>query len=516
MEEKTLLRSVMRLLHPDLFSAFPVEQEINANALKKLNHYLDELAQNSVPAPISLHFWIKKDEGLKEIKTNLKSDGMLIPLYYALDLITNEEFTEWAAESPDHRMDEDLLDWLKSYVGKVVEDGEQHSILRSRLMHMKADIESKHHLKNLFVGDEFGMGVSDLKLQVDLLKILDTGMCELDAEIPNLFDGLSICLHQPGKTPLNPFSQTESSKLEPVSWVSDEGCLHLVVQQDKVVNALKSLDLDRAELLTRLHSFWERRAAELRDSVKKLFRVEDVLCDVSTGSSAQQFVLWAGCIMTNRSEIVQRLTGMQLPLTLLVHSDHTTSMVDYSTASTTLHVRTDCSPMHLVEFVQSDRCLSAGDKAKEMLTDDIEEQRILEAARKALGAKHVIRICSVYERQQAIRAAERLIENADSIRQTVDLTDAGIAIDSNYHAWESGFISIPYDYRMTELRPNLRKLIGTSKGNSKGRSVRKTRRSNIPTTSCINRQLSVKHIPTRVPRTSYLCHSFHSRPLRFV
>lgn len=91
---------------------------------------------------------------------------------------------------------------------------------------------------------------------------------------------------------------------------------------------------------------------------------------------------------------------MQLPLTLLVHSDHTTSMVDYSMASSTLHVRTDCSPTHLVDFVQSERCLSAGDKAKEMLTDDIEEQRILEQARKALGAKHVIRICSVYERQQ--------------------------------------------------------------------------------------------------------------------
>lgn len=145
------------------------------------------------------------------------------------------------------------------------------------------------------------MGVSDLKLQVDLLKILDIGMCELDAEVPNLFTGLSICLHQPGKTPLNPFSQTESTEHESVSWVSDEGCLHLVVQQDSVVNALKSLDLDRAELLTRLHSFWERRAAELRDSLKALFRVEDVLCDVSTGSSAQQFVLWAGCIMTNRS-----------------------------------------------------------------------------------------------------------------------------------------------------------------------------------------------------------------------
>lgn len=48
-------------------------------------------------------------------------------------------------------MDEDLLDWLKSYVSKVVEDGEQHSILQSRLTHLKAEIEAKHRLKNLRV-----------------------------------------------------------------------------------------------------------------------------------------------------------------------------------------------------------------------------------------------------------------------------------------------------------------------------------------------------------------------------
>ena len=134
--------------------------------LQKLNHYLDELAQDTMPHPISLHFWIKRDDGLKEIKTNLKNDGQLSPLYYALDLITKEEFNEWAAgavtpfsnrvkslylEFPDHRMDEDLLDWLKSYVNKVVEDGEQHSILRSRLMHVKAELEAEHDLKNLFV-----------------------------------------------------------------------------------------------------------------------------------------------------------------------------------------------------------------------------------------------------------------------------------------------------------------------------------------------------------------------------
>ena len=54
-------------------------------------------------------------------------------------------------EAPGRRMDEDLLDWLQSFVGKVVEDGEQYAVLRSRLDHLKTDIESNHQLKNLHV-----------------------------------------------------------------------------------------------------------------------------------------------------------------------------------------------------------------------------------------------------------------------------------------------------------------------------------------------------------------------------
>lgn len=259
------------------------------------------------------------------------------------------------------------------------------------------------------------MSVKDLHLQLDLLGALDAGMYELTADASDPFAGLSICLHQPGTSPLNPLSQTETADQSLSSWIGDDGCLHLVVEEKQVADAIQRLDLDRAELLTRLHSFWERRATELKDSMKALFQVEDVLCDTSSGASAQQFVLWAGCIMSNRyrcnawrnlrqyssrDEMRKRLSGKHLPLTLLIHSDDSAPMVDYSTASSTLHIRTDCSPTYLLDYVQSDRCLDANDAAKEMLTDDIEERRILEEARKALGAKNVIRICSVYERQQ--------------------------------------------------------------------------------------------------------------------
>jgi len=66
-----------------------------------------------------------------------------------------------------------------------------------------------------------------------------------------------------------------------------------VVDDDSLVASLKSFDLDRAALFTRLHVFWERRATELKQSVKELLKVEEVSCDTSTGTNAQRFVLWA-------------------------------------------------------------------------------------------------------------------------------------------------------------------------------------------------------------------------------
>ena len=87
-----------------------------------------------------------------------------------------------------------------------------------------------------------------------------------------------------------------------MAWIGDDGQVHVImVERERIVPALKSLDLDRAGLLTRLHDFWERRAAEMQAAMKQLFQVEDILCDVTTGSNAQQFVLWAGCILANRS-----------------------------------------------------------------------------------------------------------------------------------------------------------------------------------------------------------------------
>lgn len=404
----------------------------------------------------------------------------------------------------------------------MVQDGEQHTLLKNTVSLLKAELEERFNLQNITMSSEFGISVVDLELQLTLLKTVELAFENLKEQ--DQFTGLSFCIRHPDCLPLDPFESMNSSfgELQPTAskssfcWVADDGSIHLFIKCRELARALLQVDIDRSRLLTQLHQFWERRAADLRILMQRLFQVEDVLCDNSTSESVQKFVLWAGCIMANRDQFRNRLTKRNLPLTLLIHSDKTAPMIDYSTASSTLHIRTDCTPLYLLNFVNSEQCLNAGMEAKEMISDDAEEQRILEEAREALGAKHVIRICSVYDRQKAIKAAERLIKNAEIIRQTVDLSEAGIAIDSNYQAWDSGFISIPYDYHLKELKPNLQKLIGSGKRSTKGQKTTKKRtqkRSKIKTVGCVRYQTPNQN--SRILRTPPIWSHFSRRSPNF-
>lgn len=62
---------------------------------------------------------------------------------------------------------------------------------------------------------------------------------------------------------------------------------------------------------------------------------------------------------------------------------------------------------------------------------------------------------------QVLDGARRLLANAESIKQAVDLTGASIALDDCYELWDSGFISIPYDFSTSDLTPQLRRMLNS-------------------------------------------------------
>jgi hypothetical protein len=103
-----------------------------------------------------------------------------------------------------------------------------------------------------------------------------------------------------------------------------------------------------------------------------------------------------------------------------------------------------------------------------------EEQELLERIRQEFGAKHVVRVCSMFECEKVLEGARRLLEHAPAIKESVDLRGASLAIDDCYEVWGSGFISIPYDFTLQELQPQLVKLLASSSsanGNGAGSGV---------------------------------------------
>lgn len=70
-------------------------------------------------------------------------------------------------------------------------------------------------------------------------------------------------------------------------------------------------------------------------------------------------------------------------------------------------------------------------------------------------AKCVIKICM---NDKVVEGAMRLLEHANTIRQAVNLKGACIALDDCYEVWDSGFISIPYNFKIQELTGMVRML----------------------------------------------------------
>jgi hypothetical protein len=114
-----------------------------------------------------------------------------------------------------------------------------------------------------------------------------------------------------------------------------------------------------------------------------------------------------------------------------------------------------------VEFLVGDGPAAADEAAAAVAAGQQEEHELLEAIRAAFGAKHVVRVCGAAGGDAVLEGARRLLGSADALKRSgVDLSGASLAIDDCYEVWGSGFISIPYDFELTDLQPQLQRLLG--------------------------------------------------------
>ena len=124
-----------------------------------------------------------------------------------------------------------------------------------------------------------------------------------------------------------------------------------------------------------------------------------------------------------------------------------------------LQVHHHCSPRQLMELLLSNAAIAASSTSGERLETATAEQELLSAAKVALGARHVVRICARDKGERVTTALQRLIENAPRIKQRIDLRGVCLAIDDNYHLWDSGYVSIPYDFDIDSMAGEVTKLL---------------------------------------------------------
>ena len=71
-EARRYVRACVKRIHPDLFGSHEYERQINAESLKILNGYVDQLAQGQVPRPARIEFYLKDDgDELKRVLAEL-------------------------------------------------------------------------------------------------------------------------------------------------------------------------------------------------------------------------------------------------------------------------------------------------------------------------------------------------------------------------------------------------------------------------------------------------------------
>ncbi|MEW5302018.1 MAG: hypothetical protein WDW36_004831 [Sanguina aurantia] len=450
-DDRRLIRQIIRQVHPDLFAANPYERQCNSDSLQMLNVYVDSLARRDTPSPARLEFYVREAGALLKRQAELPTSGSLAPLFYAFNLISVEELR--TSDPSAAAADTNFLSWLHETVQEAVRTAGQHEELKAVIRKHRDTMHSKFHLTAVLVGAEYAVSLKEQERQVASLVILEQGLTALYAAGMSCH-GLRIQLYHPDTCPVESHSFVDSAGHHQLrtthmrSYVADDGCLHLVADISTLQSQVEQLDLERARMLAFVSDFWLGRVKELTPAVQALLGVKAVWCDTKTEQNSQKFVIWAGYLLERREELHALLQGRKFCFSLIVHSEGDGPLIHYHTSSPILNVRTDCPPSHLMEFLVSEMGTAASEAATAVQSVRELEEALLDRVRVVFGLKCIIKICM---NDRVLEGARRLLDNADAIKAAVHLVGASIALDDCYEVWDSGFISIPYNFNIAEL-----------------------------------------------------------------
>ena len=380
------------------------------------------------------------DGVLREVNVSLGGGQSLAPLFEAFDLPYDE--SELGPQSQQFDPD-GLLSFLQEQVGQAVALGRENERLKTLNSTLTANLVEEYGLLSLVVGQSGFSGVSEQKWVFEATTRLSSVLCMLGEEELALLRGNHVQLHKPALT------------AEDFQNLGDDGRLHFVAD-DTLPKQIRSLDAMKLETFTKLDQYWKDRVEVLLPAVTSLLRVKNIVSDhiISTvgeeTDGAQAAVLWAGKVLGSAEAFDLALQGKTFSFSLLIHGDYGHDYVSSFPGSTVVQVRDDCPAHVLLKFLCSEAVSAQATAERAQSSRDLENQ-LFEDVRRALNATHVIRVCPSGDMDLVADAARRLLLHADAIQEHVDLTGVCLAIDNCYEVWDSGFISIPYDFELEEL-----------------------------------------------------------------
>jgi hypothetical protein len=415
---------------------------------------------------------VKREEGtFSRIQVTLGRGGSLAPLFLSFGLITPEQ-AEWVnlnhstTDGNGHGVS--LIEWLKEVLSEASSASRQYDMVKQQNNMIRDELEEKYGLDSIDLGGE---SYVTSNLQQRHKECLDNFQVVLDdffgtTECP--LTGLSVRLYHPSTVPaVNSGIQDEDGtfRMRNVlmeSHVGENGMVHLVAGVDELQRALRHLDFDRARLFSRVEKYWFRRSRELAEALGTFLGVTNVWYNSLSPGELQDFVIWAGeMLQFCRSDGFFFSHEFSFSIVVQSRDEKTGAHLDYIPTSKILTVRTDCPPETLMAFLKSEDAIDAHIASSNIESEDLLEDQALELACNALGAKRLVRICSSYEKGNVVEACAKLVKVGNQIKDSINLSDVSLAIDDRYDVWDSGIISIPYDFTVSEFEPKLKALLSS-------------------------------------------------------
>jgi hypothetical protein len=509
-------------IHPDLFQEFQFERARNAASLAKLNAYVECLSGDAgdVPAEVDLEFFVKvtpkgSPNGAQGSSENgngsftppstisrhaqefsrvvvcLKpmSTAPLSPLFLAFGLISPTEadgvdaaFISRSAEDRGGRDHTDLLVFLRQVLSEASTMAQSYNQMKKENNDLREELERTYMIERIDLGGESYVTSNNQQVHRECLENFQEAMVGVRDRDKERLSGLSVRLYHPNYLPAVNSALQDSDgtfRMRNVlmeSHVGENGMVHLVAGVEELRRAMERLDLERASIFTRVEAYWFGRSRALADELGEMLGVERVWYNSLGSGELKDFVVWAGEMyeyLRQNGLVMDR--AFSFSIVVGSSGSEGSEPIAYIPSSRLLTVTTECSPRVLVEFLQSENALEASLQSQDKSSDEYYEEQALELAREALGAKKLVRICTSYETGAVMEACGRLIEVGERMAG-LDLSNVELAIDDRYDIWDSGIISVPYDFVVDDVEARIRGFLEGGNGTGSSLNAFGTRR----------------------------------------